>query len=612
MKTLALLLSVLLLLVCALPIAAQAESPQPEIVLTYAPAYNVNDLFRGYVRGIDDPSQYRVTLFLQVLPGQQYWVKPTDAQPSVELSATGEFLLDYTSGGQDLQAQTLHLLLIPADYRPSTHGLADARSVALDEVTVTRTDAGDVTVSPNRKSVGKSVACGPAAGKLLVDVGFYTNGGGPGQGLDTSLVTAQLDALGSFVSGVRLYAASGELYPAYQMARGRGLFVFGTAYLCGNSSADRAEMDALIEHCNSGRAQVAIVGNETLLSRKLTEEQLLDCIAYVRAGITDPSIPVTTSDSVGFFIDHPLLIDACDIVMPNIYPYWEGCYDYLAAGSFISTVSTLQRIAGPKPVVVSETGWPTYGERVGHADPGGPAAADYFEAVWAWSVGTGTPILWFEGADEPWKAGDEGVVGAHWGFLTNELLLKADYAQLGFFQSAAAGIMPVLVTPDPNGGEGTMHALATGRDHLLTLPECAYTAPEGMRFLGWLVGSRLYYPGDVCLFEAPATISAFWLPADVDTVTLPADLISVNDQAFEHSGVRFVVVPDICTAIGPRAFADCEELLAVVLTENITSIARDACDESGQVLILAPEGSAAANWAAANGFRWGLPEADGA
>lgn len=426
-----------LLHLCLLPSFAQAEEEQPSLVLTYAPDAGVDEVLRGFVRGISDPSRYRVTLFLQVDAGGEYWVKPTDVQPYVELDSGGAFLLDHTSGGSDVSAEVLHLLLVPAAFTPTVHGFQEAMEAALDYVCVTRPPDGPVVIEPDRYYTGKSISCGPDPGKILVDVGFYTDGKRPGQGLDPSLITGQLDALEGIISGVRMYISSGEVYPAYVEARDRGLFVFGTAYLSGDRDADLAEMDALIDHCNSGRAQAAIVGNETLLSRKLTENELLECIAYVRAGIEDPAIPVTTSDAAGYFIDCPRLMDACDIVMPNIYPYWEGRDISEAAEAFIATVNRLQRCARGKQVVVSETGWPTGGELRGLAMPGGPAAAEYFETLRTWSLTSGVPILWFEGADEPWKVDEEGEAGANWGFLNSYFILKDHYAMLDFFHAAA-------------------------------------------------------------------------------------------------------------------------------------------------------------------------------
>lgn len=118
---------------------------------------------------------------------------------------------------------------------------------------------------------------------------------------------------------------------AYRIAHEMGLSVVGTAYLCGKTSDDRAEMDALIGLCKKGYVQVACVGNETLLENqfikpKLTAEQLIGDINYVRKGISGAGggIPVTTSDSVDVLLSNASVRNACSLIMPNCYPFWGG------------------------------------------------------------------------------------------------------------------------------------------------------------------------------------------------------------------------------------------------------------------------------------------------
>ena len=196
-------------------------------------------------------------------------------------------------------------------------------------------------------------------------------------------------------------------------------------------SENKAELDALIDLCNSGFAQVACVGNETLLVTDtsgpiLTPKKLIEYIRYVRNGISDESIPVTTSDSVDVLMANPSVRRACNLLMPNCYPFWGGANISSAAQSFIQSITALMGVSGGKQVLVSETGWPTGGGKYGNAVTGEAEAAAYYEAVREWSLETGTQILYFSSADEPWKT--ESGFGPHWGFLTRELVLKDGYA----------------------------------------------------------------------------------------------------------------------------------------------------------------------------------------
>lgn len=66
-----------------------------------------------------------------------------------------------------------------------------------------------------------------------------------------------------------------------------------------------------------------------------------------------------------------------------------------------------------------------------------------------------------------------------------------------------------IVTFDANGGSGSMAdaAVAPGS---YTLPECAFTAPDGMQFRAWAVDGAELAPGAAIQVSADLTISAVW------------------------------------------------------------------------------------------------------
>lgn len=425
----------------------------PVIALTHVPAYGVSGRIEGVVFYEDNssfsPADYRIAVFLQIADGQEYWVKPTDQHPYTDLGPDGSFSAQFITGGQDDIAKILHILLIPSNYTPRS--FPDTQSAALDYVRVTRTDRGEVTIDPGRTAPvppGAQPAINallPVSGdRIAVDVGFYTDGSRPGSPLSESLIRQQLTAVSAFSNTVRFYASSGELYKAYRIAHEMGFTVVGTANLTGAAGSDKAEMDALIEHCSNGYVKVACVGNETLLetpeiSPKLTPAELIADIQYVRGRLAGSSIPVTTSDSVDVLLLNPSVRNACNLLMPNCYPYWGGSGIDSAADVFISTINELKAVSGGKQVLVSETGWPTAGQTVGGAVPNEANAARYFDAIRKWSLSTGTQVLYFDAADEPWKAGSggEGSAGAHWGIMTTDFVIKDGYAGLAFFKDKA-------------------------------------------------------------------------------------------------------------------------------------------------------------------------------
>ena len=124
----------------------------------------------------------------------------------------------------------------------------------------------------------------------------------------------------------------------------------------------------------------------------------------------------------------------------NLFPYWSGSDIDSAAADLAEAVARLKAKAGGKEVLISETGWPTAGQTIQNpgdsgsaAVPSGENAARYFEEVRAWSLETGTPVLWFSFTDEPYKAEVEGACGAHWGLLEADLTLKPCYEMTEFF-----------------------------------------------------------------------------------------------------------------------------------------------------------------------------------
>jgi exo-beta-1,3-glucanase (GH17 family) len=68
-----------------------------------------------------------------------------------------------------------------------------------------------------------------------------------------------------------------------------------------------------------------------------------------------------------------------------------------------------------KPIIITETGWPSEGGSLKGAVAGEEAAMKYFIDAINWTKENDIPIFYFSSFDESWKTGDEGDVGAFWG-----------------------------------------------------------------------------------------------------------------------------------------------------------------------------------------------------
>ncbi len=84
---------------------------------------------------------------------------------------------------------------------------------------------------------------------------------------------------------------------------------------------------------------------------------------------------------------------------------------------------------------------------------------------------------------------------------------------------------------------------------------------------------------------------------------LPESLTVLEESAFEGTAFNIVMISSGCTTIGPRAFADCDDLRRVHIPGNGISIADTAFDGSDHVIIMTNDASIQ-SWATAHGIAW--------
>jgi GPH family glycoside/pentoside/hexuronide:cation symporter len=156
---------------------------------------------------------------------------------------------------------------------------------------------------------------------------------------------------------------------------------------------------------------------------EISEQELLQYIKRVREALP-VSIPVGYVDAYYQYLDKPALVDACDVILANCYPFWEGA-DNSYALSYLNTMTELTQVAANgKKVIITETGWPGIGENVEAAVPSQLNAMKYFIAVQDWAKNKNIELFYFSSFDESWKTKQEGNVGAGWGIWDKNEILK--------------------------------------------------------------------------------------------------------------------------------------------------------------------------------------------
>jgi len=241
----------------------------------------------------------------------------------------------------------------------------------------------------------------------------YLEGQGPGSELTAAQIRDRLGVIQSSISWVRTFSCKegNELTPG--IATGNGLKTLVGIWLDEDREKNEVELANAIEVARAGHASILAVGNEVLLRGELSEDELLDYIHRVKQAV--PDVPVGYVDAYFKFVDHPRITAACDVLLANCYPFWEGCPAEHALLYMKDMYQKVRRVAGGKRVIIAETGWPNIGTATGGAIPSERNAIKYFIDTCQWAEEDEVEIFYFSSFDESWKVASEGDVGAYWG-----------------------------------------------------------------------------------------------------------------------------------------------------------------------------------------------------
>ena len=250
-------------------------------------------------------------------------------------------------------------------------------------------------------------------------------------------IEQDLQRLQGKVRAVRTYSAGENLETVPQRAGKYGLKVWHGAWLNDNDKENLEQINLLINHANKypDTIERVIVGNEVLLRKDLTPNQLRGYIRQVKQRVKQP---VTYADVWEFWLRNPQLADEVDIITIHLLPYWEDEPIGLDRREPDGTLRIEKHIADiykkvqarfpGKKIVIGETGWPSDGRMRADARPGRVEQVKYFSIFRSIADREHFDYNIVEAFDQYWKARQEGTVGAAWGLLDAE---RRDKFQLG-------------------------------------------------------------------------------------------------------------------------------------------------------------------------------------
>ncbi|MFK2821162.1 glycosyl hydrolase family 17 protein [Flavobacteriaceae sp. LMIT009] len=251
----------------------------------------------------------------------------------------------------------------------------------------------------------------------------YEEGQKPGDQLSEAQIRRRLEIMKPYTKWIRSFSCTegNEMIP--KIAKEMGMKTLVGAWLGDDPEINEKEIEGLVHLANQGYVDIAAVGNEVMYRGDLQEDELLGFINKAKDQIPK-SIPVGYVDAYYEFTERPAITEACDVILANCYPFWEGCDQDYSLLYMKDMYNRALRAGNGKKVIITETGWPSQGTNLEGAFPSEENAIKYFINTQKWSKEEDIEIFYFSSFDESWKVGAEGDVGAYWGLWDKEENLK--------------------------------------------------------------------------------------------------------------------------------------------------------------------------------------------
>lgn len=250
----------------------------------------------------------------------------------------------------------------------------------------------------------------------------YEDGQSPGDQLSEAQIRRRMQIIRPYTKWIRSFSCTDGNELIAKIAKEYGLKTLVGAWLGNDDEINRREIAGLIKLAKEGYVDIAAVGNEVMYRKDLTEEELLQFIYQVKEAI--PGTPVGYVDAYYEFAARPRITEACDVILANCYPYWEGCHIDYSLLYMKDMYNQAHHAGNGKKVIISETGWPSRGTSLEGAQPSTDNFLRYFINTQKWSKEEDIEIFYFSSFDESWKVGAEGDVGAYWGLWDKDEKLK--------------------------------------------------------------------------------------------------------------------------------------------------------------------------------------------
>lgn len=250
----------------------------------------------------------------------------------------------------------------------------------------------------------------------------YEEGQEPGDQISEEQIRRRMKIIKPYTKWIRSFSCTEGNEAIPRIAKEFGIKTLVGAWLGDDDEINKREIAGLINLAKEGFVDIAAVGNEVMYRGDLTEDALLDFMYEVKEAVPDTTMGYV--DAYYEFSQRPKITEACDVILANCYPYWEGCSLEYSLLYMKDMYNQAVSAGNGKKVIITETGWPSSGEGLQGALPSYENAIKYFINSQIWSDESDIEMFYFSSFDESWKVGAEGIVGAFWGLWDKNEKLK--------------------------------------------------------------------------------------------------------------------------------------------------------------------------------------------
>ncbi|NOT11178.1 MAG: glycosyltransferase [Methylococcaceae bacterium] len=236
-------------------------------------------------------------------------------------------------------------------------------------------------------------------------------------------IDQDLTLLENKVHAVRTYSMLKGLHKVPELAATHNLNVTMGAWLDKDLEKNRQEIETLLQVSNQNNRKIVrlMVGNEVMLRKDLTEEQLIE---YIREVKKRTWRPVSTSETWDMWLAHPALAAEVDYIAVHILPFWEGISADDAVDYVFERYYEMKRTFPDKPIIITEVGWPSDGQPFKHAIASRSNQAKFLREFLNRAADERIAYYVVEAFDQPWKMSIEGSAGAYWGIFNADRQAK--------------------------------------------------------------------------------------------------------------------------------------------------------------------------------------------